>query len=220
MTEENAAGEKVFDGEMVLILAGYEDLMDTMLLSMNDGLRRRFQPKILFPDFSAEEVCQVLASFLKRKRRLRLAAPAAAAAPQLAARMAGFPEFANAGTAEQWATEAYRAWAARRVGEEEVSLEDLQGAADAVMEAMATVAGKRRTPPLDVSSIASVSDAFSRLGLVGFADIQERLRELEAAVRQAKKDGAPLPVKLGFLFVGKPGTGATCPAAEAAPRGP
>jgi len=211
MTEKDTSGELVFDGKMALILAGYEDRMDVMMQSMNEGLRRRFQPKVVFPDFCAAEVAKILSAVLKRKRRLRLAPEAEAAAPALAARLAAFPEFANAGTAEQWATETYRAWAARHTDEELASLADLQIAADLIMEAMATVAGKRRPPPLDVSSITSVSDAFARLGLVGFADIQQKLRELQAAVMQAKQDSAPLPVKLGFLFVGKPGTGASTP---------
>lgn len=80
-------------GNMVLILAGYENDMDEMLAT-NQGLRSRISKKIYFPDFSNNKICQLLKSELQ-KLEFRLTSKALQELPTLADRLRLQPGFSN-----------------------------------------------------------------------------------------------------------------------------
>lgn len=82
--------------DLVVIVAGYTDLMEQFLDS-NPGLRSRFGTKILFEDYSAEELMGILEMNLK-KQEYRLSAEAEVKAREMiTARVDNKPEnFANA----------------------------------------------------------------------------------------------------------------------------
>ena len=48
-----------YGGEMVVILAGYEDEMDKMLKSVNPGFASRFQKSIIFEDYTSTEMYEI-----------------------------------------------------------------------------------------------------------------------------------------------------------------
>ena len=51
--------------DLIVIVAGYTDLMDEFI-SMNPGLESRFRFKIIFEDYSSEEMAMIFWSFCKR----------------------------------------------------------------------------------------------------------------------------------------------------------
>jgi hypothetical protein len=54
-------------GNLVLILAGYEQDIDDMLSSVNQGLRSRITKKIYFPNFNQKKIIEMLLNELKKK---------------------------------------------------------------------------------------------------------------------------------------------------------
>ena len=99
-----------YRGKMVVILAGYEADMDTMLTA-NQGLRSRFPEKIRFDDLSDTAIADL---FVKKATSvIRCSAAAAAALPSLAGRLRACPGFSNGRDVETWVRAASRARARR-----------------------------------------------------------------------------------------------------------
>lgn len=80
-------------GNMVLILAGYENDIDEML-TINQGLRSRISKKIHFHNFNTEKVCELLQSNLKKKG-LELSSEAIEELPKQADILVSQPGFSN-----------------------------------------------------------------------------------------------------------------------------
>lgn len=53
--------------ELIVIVAGYTDLMDEFL-SSNPGLKSRFSNYIVFEDYTADEMFQILEGMLKKQQ--------------------------------------------------------------------------------------------------------------------------------------------------------
>jgi probable Rubsico expression protein CbbX len=80
--------------DLVVILAGYKDRMDTFFRS-NPGMASRIAHHIDFPDYTEGELCEIATRMLARMD-YRLDADAAAALREYVALRRGQPNFANA----------------------------------------------------------------------------------------------------------------------------
>jgi Holliday junction resolvasome RuvABC ATP-dependent DNA helicase subunit len=101
--------------ELVVIMAGYTDLMESFLAS-NPGLRSRFRNIIVFDDYSAEELMQILQDILKSQDYVFSDAAQRKAAEMLGQRVANKPEhFANARDVRNFAEGAIARQATRLV---------------------------------------------------------------------------------------------------------
>jgi probable Rubsico expression protein CbbX len=80
--------------DLVVILAGYKDRMDTFFRS-NPGMRSRIAHHIDFPDYDPQELLGIAQLMLERMQ-YRLSAPAQAALQEYIVRRMAQPDFANA----------------------------------------------------------------------------------------------------------------------------
>jgi probable Rubsico expression protein CbbX len=80
--------------DLVVILAGYRDRMDTFFRS-NPGMASRVAHHIEFPDYTADELCRI-AELMARSMHYRLDAAGAAAMCDYVERRMAQPRFANA----------------------------------------------------------------------------------------------------------------------------
>eukprot|EP00168_Porphyra_purpurea_P019747 TRINITY_DN7999_c0_g1_i3.p1 TRINITY_DN7999_c0_g1~~TRINITY_DN7999_c0_g1_i3.p1 ORF type:complete len:636 (-),score=258.43 TRINITY_DN7999_c0_g1_i3:16-1923(-) len=94
--------EPAFRGKLVLILAGYEGLMDTMMRAVNPGLRSRVTQKLRFPPWGPPTAAECLRRCLA-DTGFRLDAGAAAALPAATARLAAAPGWASGRDVATWA---------------------------------------------------------------------------------------------------------------------
>jgi len=82
--------------ELIVIVAGYTDLMDSFLES-NPGLRSRFSNFIKFDDYTADELMEILQKNLKNQEYVLSPQAADKAKSMIEARVANKPaNFANA----------------------------------------------------------------------------------------------------------------------------
>jgi len=59
--------EPEYKGRTMLIFAGYESKMNTMMQNVDDGMRRRFKETIRFPDWTPQNCCDFVVQLCKRK---------------------------------------------------------------------------------------------------------------------------------------------------------
>jgi hypothetical protein len=106
-----------FRGKLVVILAGYAADID-QLMSANAGLASRFGNTITFPDFTSADCCQLLQQALASQQlgSLALTPAAAAALPEMTARLAAAPRFGNGRTVKDWAKGVFSAVGERKFG--------------------------------------------------------------------------------------------------------
>eukprot|EP01032_Pedospumella_encystans_P014867 gene14867-17051_t len=103
---------KELKNKLVVILAGYEREIDTMLQSTNPGLRSRFSKKLSFEPFSSELVESILRKNLA-KHELDLSEGAAKHVTSIAARLCNIHEFGNGRDAETLALRILATYAER-----------------------------------------------------------------------------------------------------------
>jgi hypothetical protein len=106
-----------FRGKLVVILAGYAADIDA-LMTANAGLASRFSNTVSFPDFTPADCCQLLRQALASQQFgcLSLTPAAAAALPEMTARLAAAPRFGNGRTVKDWAKGVFSAVGERKFG--------------------------------------------------------------------------------------------------------
>jgi probable Rubsico expression protein CbbX len=109
--------------DLVVILAGYKDLMDTFFRS-NPGLSSRIAHHIDFPDYSAEELVSIGRLMLDRMQ-YRLSEAADPVFREYVERRREQPYFANARSIRNALDRARLRQASRLIGRADVSREDL-----------------------------------------------------------------------------------------------
>lgn len=58
--------------DLVIILAGYKDKMENLMQNSNQGLKSRFNHKILFPDYTNQEMLDIFKLHAKQKAHLQI----------------------------------------------------------------------------------------------------------------------------------------------------
>ena len=121
-----------FKGKLVVILAGYEKDMDSML-SANEGLRSRFPEKIVFEDFTPDIVMTLLLDLLK-KDNMSIDEDVMKDLPSLCLKLTESNSFANGRDVHNWFKRIIRRYAKRQNIEkylhQEVILSDICEALD------------------------------------------------------------------------------------------
>jgi Cdc6-like AAA superfamily ATPase len=87
--------EVQFQSKMIVILAGYESEMES-LMAANPGLNRRFERRIDFAPFTTQQACDMLRNELK-KEKLQLSEDAAVGLHEHMAMLRAAPEWSSAG---------------------------------------------------------------------------------------------------------------------------
>lgn len=181
--------------DTVVIMAGYDDRMREFL-SMNPGLRSRFDREIRFPHFSTDELVEV---FRRRceKRGIVFDDRAEAAVRERISEVPRDEEFGNA----RLATKLYESAVARltaRVGRDR--------SADATRFEESDILSERTT-----DSLAAVMADLD--GLVGLAPVKAKVRETASVMRvnQLRRErGMEVPpARRHLVLTGRPGTGKT-----------
>lgn len=195
---------------LVVIVAGYGDLMDEMM-SFNPGLPSRFPHHFVFDDFGYPELLAILRGMLAERRyRAAAAKPLRIAARRLAAG-AGAPGFGNGRAVRSYLEAAIRRQQERLAAERE--RDDGAGVLGDVVNVLtsADLLGPR---PADPAALPSVTELES---MVGLASVKRAVRSLLGLMREnvAREDAEapPLRICLHRLFLGPPGTGKTTVAA-------
>jgi hypothetical protein len=130
-----------FKDKMLVVLAGYDADMDSMLKT-NRGLPSRFTGRLHFPDLEASAAVELL-KFRMSQKNLHLAVDVMtdSGAHQLLAltqSLAASKEYANGRDVESWVAGVYREIATRTAGataaaaNSEVTLEDFRRALDKI----------------------------------------------------------------------------------------
>ncbi|MCR4397824.1 MAG: AAA family ATPase [Firmicutes bacterium] len=186
---------------IVVILAGYEKEMDEFLAT-NPGLQSRFPIRIDFPDYSAEELVEIV-RVMAGERGFRIAPGAVEALRDRMGfeRRRGGPSGGNARLARNVLEEAIRRQSAR------IAVADGVAAGEMIVLEEADFAPVRETP--------AGFDLEERLsGVVGLGEVKDFVRSLQAQLRvqnERKRLGmeAGGPQTLHMIFKGNPGTGKT-----------
>lgn len=195
-------------GRLVVIAAGYPDLM-TKFRQSNPGLARRFPAEnvIVFPDYTAEELWDILEGMLAR-RGLELSTSMNTLLHSLVAEMARRRDasFGNAGEMRNLADSLECQWAVRRENsdpeqvEEALQIEDLPEGCRALLPVF------ERKPS---ASLAALNK------MVGLHNVKNHLQqianrlEIERLRWQLNGGTARPPVLPHLVFLGNPGTGKT-----------
>ncbi|MFC7829449.1 AAA family ATPase [Streptomyces sp. NPDC057375] len=181
---------------LVVIAAGYPGNIDEFLAS-DDGLRRRFGERVVFPDYPPRVLHTILLRHLSA-RGLRwdetMNDQLMHVVTELHATRS--PDFGNAGTMRNLSEEIFTEWAVR-VGEEieqPLTVEDLPE-------------GCRALLPRPVPEHGDRPSALE--GMVGLGAVRDALKQLGNRIRLRQARGKSLPAPPNLLFVGPPGTGKT-----------
>ncbi len=190
-------------GESCVILAGYQDRMRDMIRNANPGLASRFDYKIHIPDYSAEELVDILVSMADRKRFL-IPKEAKSVILSRINREKVDDTFDNARFARRLLDEAVENQAVRLSGDlKDISPEDLQ-----VLQPE-DFGGSEE----DGSTLEGCLEKLN--GLVGLASVKEEVNNFVRAVKiqnESRKRGLAIaanPIPLNMVFTGNPGTGKT-----------
>lgn len=100
--------EEQFHNKMVLVLAGYEDLMEEMMAGVNPGLRSRVTQKLHFPPFDADRTTACLLLKLGAKG-FALTDDALAALPAMVDQLIAAPNWSSGRDVDTWAKRIRRA---------------------------------------------------------------------------------------------------------------
>lgn len=104
--------EDQFHNKMVLVLAGYADLMEDMLAGVNPGLRSRVTQKLHFPPFDADRTSVCLQLKLRSKGFV-LSDDAREALPAMVDQLIAAPDWSSGRDVDTWAKRIRRAVARR-----------------------------------------------------------------------------------------------------------
>src|SRR6266404_58511 len=184
--------------DLVVILAGYPDRMDA-LLETNPGFKSRFGERLVFDDFSNDQLKSIFAT-MANERGYSVAQDDLAAAVDVLARERVGKYFGNARAVRNLLEQAIRRQAARL---------DAQQRSGAALT-RETLALLERSDLLGwVVQVRPSAEDLNRL--IGLDAINETVREYEALIKLAKLRGRdPRDVlQPYFVMMGSPGTGKT-----------
>lgn len=186
--------------DIIVIIAGYNDLMDDFIKS-NPGLESRFTKHIHFPNYNAEELCQIFDMTCK-KRQYACTDLAKSKAKELFARAlhAREPDFANG----RFVRNVFEAAIAKQAGRISkltvISKAEMQVITDEDIDF-----GKYSQD--SAAAVANIE------GLIGMKAIKDQVDSiLDFMITQIKREKAGLEkssVSGHMVFTGNPGTGKT-----------
>ena len=184
---------------LAVVFAGYSKQMSTFLTEANPGLERRIprESRIEFPDYSPEELCDILRMMIDAERIPTSSELDAALLPATEAlHRARNDRFGNAGEVRSLLSEMKAAWGARtgiNVAEP-MTVEDLPHSVQA-----------------NQTTVDTVEDVMVELNaLIGLAPVKTRVASLVNLIRLEQRSSGGTPVHAPhLLFVGPPGTGKT-----------
>uniref|UniRef100_A0A7S4Q8G3 AAA+ ATPase domain-containing protein n=1 Tax=Alexandrium monilatum TaxID=311494 RepID=A0A7S4Q8G3_9DINO len=181
---------------LTVILAGYEDDMNTKFFAHNSGLKSRFQ-EVLFEDFDEGELTEIWTHMRSKAHWTEADSRLTSVAVRRLLRGAGKKGFGNARDVRKRLEQA-RASA--------MSRPDFDPG-DMVLEAVDVVGeDPRRNPKLQLV----LADINAKTGWASIKKAVEDLVTVCGTNYQRELDGqAPLPVFLNRMFLGNPGTGKT-----------
>ncbi|EQC36202.1 hypothetical protein SDRG_06312 [Saprolegnia diclina VS20] len=199
IVSELAALAEKYRNDLTIILAGYEDEMETKLFSVNPGLKSRFQ-LIAFDDMSEVELHAVWDTQLQARGWTAPPELATIVSKRLAMRVHS-KDFGNARSVRQEVEAATMSAMARPTFD---GIKLVLGVDDVIGD-----------HPLHNSKLEHVLDELE--GKIGWASIKKSVRDLvqhceKNYIRQLAGQ-SPLPLMLNRLFLGNPGTGKTSCAA-------
>jgi SpoVK/Ycf46/Vps4 family AAA+-type ATPase len=180
--------------DIAIIMIGYEDQLREMFRKQNPGLSRRFDAShpIRFGDMSDEELLQKVAQRFRERKLLAPIEVKRAIVRQLAKERA-LPNFGNAGAVER-AIEGIERKMAERLrtsstpSSKEVTMSDLEGAADELMK--------------------DPAKALEKLADVG--EFKTHLLNLGTRFQCLRSEGrSTTGLVTNYIFTGPPGTGKT-----------
>lgn len=190
-------------GESCVILAGYQDRMRDMIRNANPGLASRFDHKIHIPDYSAEELVDILVSMADRKRFLIQKEARPVILSQINREKVD-DTFDNARFARRLLDEAIEYQAVRLSNNlKEIQPEDLQVLRPEDFG----------DPESDDSTLEGCLEKLN--GLIGLASVKEEVNGFVRAVKiqnESRKRGLAIaanPIPMNMVFTGNPGTGKT-----------
>ena len=184
--------------DLVVILAGYPDRLDA-LLETNPGFKSRFGERLVFEDYSNDQLKSILAT-MAHERSYSIADDDLAAAVDVLAPERVGKYFGNARAVRNLLEQAIRRQAARL---------------DALRRSGSTLAKEtlvRLERPDLLGSTVEVRTSANELNrLIGLDAIKETVREYEALIKLAKLRGRDPRDALQpyFVMMGSPGTGKT-----------
>jgi len=184
--------------DLVVILAGYPDRMDA-LLDTNPGFKSRFGERLVFEDYSNDQLKSILAT-MASERSYSIAEGDLAAAVDVLARERVGKYFGNARAVRNLLEQAIRRQATR--------LDAQQRSGSALTRKALTRLERLDLLGLAVQMRTSADDLNQ---LIGLDAIKETVREYEALIKLAKLRGRdPRDVlQPYFVMMGNPGTGKT-----------
>ena len=190
-------------GESCVILAGYQDRMRDMIRNANPGLASRFDHKIHIPDYSAQELVDILVSMAERKRFLILKEAKSVILSRINREKVD-DTFDNARFARRLLDEAIENQAVRLSNNlKEIQPEDLQVLRPEDFG----------DPENDDSTLEGCLEKLN--GLIGLASVKEEVNGFVRAVKiqnESRKRGLAIaanPIPMNMVFTGNPGTGKT-----------
>ncbi len=184
--------------DLVVILAGYPDRLDA-LLETNPGFKSRFGERLVFEDYSNDQLKSILAA-MASERSYSISEDDLAAAVDVLARERVGKYFGNARAVRNLLEQAIRRQAAR--------LDTLRRSGSALVKE--TLIRLERPDLLGPTvEVRTSADELNRL--IGLDAIKETVREYEALIRLAKLRGRDPRDALQpyFVMMGSPGTGKT-----------
>ncbi len=195
-----------YEGQLAVVLAGYPDQIDA-LMEANPGLPRRFPTIYTLPDYTAEEMLQILERFLERRNREEGSSGRHFSfSEELRGELGNF--------CENWVEQRnVSSWG--NAGDAQNLLNDMIDQHDARQEKLD---GKDRDDVLDLADIpARLQDCLKHRSenldqamkavddMIGLQNVKTFLRQLARNIRMGDEE----PVPGNYIFHGPPGTGKT-----------
>ena len=175
--------------DTVIILAGYTELIDT-LMRVDEGLKRRFPTNLIFHDYNSEELCQVVHD-MARADGFTMSEDARAPLMRLLEDRRLDADFGNAGGARN-------IW--QQIRSIHNSKHDTTTNIIEITDIPATIT-------VDNTRVAQAEKVLA--GYIGSHDLHEFLRNQRILLASYRNSNQPRPWVDGICFVGPPGTGKT-----------
>ncbi|MDR2761165.1 MAG: AAA family ATPase [Planctomycetaceae bacterium] len=183
--------------DLVIIIAGYPDKTQAVF-NRNLGLERRFRKRIIFQDFTIDELEQIFMETLKNEGfRINIddTEQFGVNLRQELKRLSRDPHFGNAGTVKKF------------LGE--VSTRRVQRCnADSKADRTLILADDIKSSVGKSETLDSILDELDK-NFVGLQNVKEQIREIASTIAENERLGVQGEGKYNMQFVGNPGTGKT-----------
>jgi len=178
--------------DIAVVMIGYREEMENMMIHVNPGLSRRFQidEAFDFPDFSDEAIVRIMMASAK-SRGVKLSLKVAKRAVRTLAKSRAKPHFGNAGAVDNLLSKGIALMQRREQRDDELIEEDFEYSGDGI----------------DVATLDSLFD-----DLIGCESVKEQMAELKNTVEFSQAQGksaVSCGIGYNYLFLGNPGTGKT-----------